>query len=95
MCCLRTHVVTCALMSRHLAQLCQKADEARTRHRERPFESPHMRSLLDQCAKAHALKKHGVFKEGSQEKSLFILRSGCIKMKREGAVFRCVQKCKY
>ena len=75
-------------MSMWLSEMCTKAHEARERLREKPLESPHMHFLLEKCSKVHLLKKGQVLKEASASTSLFIVRSGCVKLKREGFVYR-------
>ena len=78
-------------MSIWLREMCKKAHEMRERNRKRPFDAPHMLYLLEKCSKVHTLKKGGVLKEGSKTTSLFIVRTGCIKLKHEGFVYRCIR----
>eukprot|EP00960_Hanusia_phi_P021878 648446-Hanusia_phi.AAC.3 len=71
-----------------LLNLCKKGNEVRDRQREKPFERPHMTKIFEKCAKVHQLRKGQVLKEGSTTDSLFVIRTGSIKLTRDGSVFR-------
>ena len=71
-----------------LQEMCKKAEEKRERQRQRYFETPHMHFLLEKCSRVHQLRKGQTMDEAATTDSLFIVRHGLIKLKRDGLVFR-------
>jgi len=71
-----------------LQEMCKKAEEKRERQRQRYFESPHMHFLLERCSRVHTLRKGQTMTQAATTDSLFVVSTGQIKLKRDGAVFR-------
>jgi len=71
-----------------LREMCIKADERRQQQRYRYFESSHMLVLLEKCSCVHQLRKGMSLPEAASTDSLFVVRTGYIKMKRFGSVYR-------
>jgi len=76
-----------------LSSMCRKAEETRERERIRPFETPLMSSLLENCSSVFRLKKGERLEEASSKSSLFLVRTGEIRLvTRNGQVFRLVRE---
>ena len=71
-----------------LEEMCVKAEERRQQQRRRYFESAHMQVLLEKCSRVHQLRKGMSLTEAASTDSLFVVRTGQIKLKRDGTVFR-------
>ena len=63
-----------------LSSMCKKAEEIRGRERIRPFETASMSQLLERCSRVHFLKKNENLPEASTKSSLFLVRTGEIRL---------------
>ncbi len=63
-----------------ISSMCRKAEETRERERERPFETPLMSALLENCVRVYRLKKGERLEEASSRSSLFLVRTGEVRL---------------
>jgi hypothetical protein len=77
----------------YISSMCKKAEEIRKRERLRPFETPVMASLLENCSIVHRMQQGQPLQAASSKSSLFLVCSGEIRLQvKDGSVFRIVRE---
>lgn len=75
-----------------LSLMCRKAESLREREKFKPFETPSMTTLLENCCKVHHVKAGETIDEASKKSSLFLVRVGEIRLITNGGeVFKVVR----